>query len=364
MKNHFKKLISAACCLAMVFSLVSAAAAEEDTPEKQTVDLSNIYELAFENNANAKIADLNLKAFYDGLEDLQDSLDAAWAMAGMPGEAGAYGSQLLRQLMPMQVSSESRQSTELGIESAKKQVALGGQSLLVAYYGLLAQKDGLEASKQPLDRGLSSAKVMLSLGMVTEDSVSELERSRQQLDAALQQLENAAVTLQSKLALYVGKKEDVMEIAAFGGIPGKEADADVAAVDYDADLALAEENCYALKIQAFTVADASGIQKDIEQITLSSMKSEFPAAFHEAYLALQEKAAALAIAESSCSANDRALEVATLKLSLGMISQNAYEDAKAQVEAGQSSLILAQLDFISAQNTYAAMVDGIWQQGA
>jgi outer membrane protein TolC len=285
-------------------------------------------------------------------------------MAGMPGDAGEAGSQLLRQLMPLQVSSESRQSTELGIESAKKQVALGGQSMLVAYYGLLAQKDGLEASGKKLERSLSTAEVMLSLGMMTEDSVNELERSRQQLEATIQQLQNTTVTLRSRLALYIGEKDDTMEITVFGGIPGEEANAVVAAVDYDADFAQAEESCYALKIQALTVSDATGAQKDIERVTLNSMRSEFPSAFHETYLTFQEKATALSIAESTCTANERALEIATLKLSLGMISQNAYEDAVTQADTGLSALTLAQLDFISARNAYAALVDGIWLQGA
>jgi hypothetical protein len=57
------------------------------------------------------------------------------------------------------------------------------------------------------------------------------------------------------------------------------------------------------------------------------MKSQFPLAFRETYLTFQEKTTALSIAESTCVANDRALEIASLRLSLGMISQNAYEDA-------------------------------------
>jgi hypothetical protein len=220
MKSRYKKLISVACCLTVVFSFALSAAADE-ADEKQTVDLSNVYELAYENNANAKIADLNLKAFYEGLEDLQDSIDAAWAMMEMPGEVGEYGSQLLAQLIPLQVSREGRQSTELGIESAKKQAALGGQSMLVAYYGLLAQQDGLAASGQKLARSLSSAEVMFSLGMVTADNVNELERSQEQLEATMQQLSNATATLRSNLALYIGEKEDTMEISAFEGTSGK-----------------------------------------------------------------------------------------------------------------------------------------------
>lgn len=350
-------------CLILGCGSLTGALAADTAAAQTTVSLDNVYELAYKNNVSAKIAQLNLQQLYDGIEDMQDALDAAWSLShsGSP-EYAQYGSNLLKTLMPNQISSETKRSTELSVESAKKQIGYGGQSMLIACYSLEAQYGKLGTTAETLARGLASTRKMQQLGMATADTVKSLEQSQKTLASSMTAVQNSIAALKTKLSLYIGVDEAQLVIAPFAGFTSQKASDTLAAINYDADLKTAREACYRLKIQALTVQDSSGTQKDIENLTLENLKKLFPAAFSDMYLAVKTKAAGIETAEAAYAISQRNAVLAELRLRLGMVSRTEYLNVLSQQTSDRYALESAQLDFVSALYTYQAMVGGIWQQ--
>ncbi len=362
MNQILKRTISFAACAILTTAIFPPAAmADENGRDTTAVSLQNVYDLAYENNISGKVADLNLKVLYKSIEDISDAVDATWDLFTDPSSS-LYFTSSMNSLMSQQISRETKESTELSVESAKIQIGLGGQSLLLNCYALQNRYEELNASAEKLERSLAVTRKMQEIGMATTDSVNALQQSETELSSSIQALSNAIDTIKAKLGTYIGVPETQMVIAPFDGITAEEAESVIAAIDYDADLTLAHKNCYALKIQRLTVKNNSGNQKKVEQLTLEAMEDDFPQAFKSAYLALKERASALSDAENAYALSSRDAETAALKFDRGMISKNSYLDSASQQAFHKNALVSAQLDFYSSLYAYEAMTSGIWQQ--
>jgi hypothetical protein len=73
MKNGIKRAVSLTICLVLALGPATGTAGAASAQEPVTVSLDNIYALAYENNPNIKITDLNLEALYDGIEQMEDA---------------------------------------------------------------------------------------------------------------------------------------------------------------------------------------------------------------------------------------------------------------------------------------------------
>ena len=248
------------------------------------------------------------------------------------------------------------------MESAKKQIGLGGRSLLLACYSLEAQAGQLQASSETLARGLASTRKMQQLGMATADAVKTLEQSQRTLETSMTAVKNSLATLKTKLSLYIDVDEAQLVISPFAGYTAQKAKETVSAIVYDTDLKTAREACYRIKIQTLTVQDSSGTKKSIESLTLENLKKQFPSAFSDLYQAVNTGAVGIETAEAAYAISQRNAAMAELKLRLGMISRTEYQNILSQQRGSGYALESAQLDFLSSLYAYQAMVGGIWQQ--
>lgn len=364
MKKRIKQSIAAIVALCVVTSLgISAAAADTAEETKISVNLDSVYDLAYAGNIDSEIADLSLKNFYAELDDLEDQIDGAWAlMTSADPVSQMYGSIMMDSLMPKQVSSAGKESTELSAELSKKQIALGGRSMLMAYYNAQLQYEQLRVEADKASGDADAARVMASLGLKTELEVQSLEQSLDKLNHSIEAIEDSISKLKTQIALYINVDESELLIDSFEGISAEKADEFLAAIDYSADLASSTDNSMTIKIQKLKVKDSSGYQKDIEQLKLDQMTDQLPPNFDELYKELSQATLNFKDEEAAYQISESNYKYAEMKFGLGIISKLDLDNAHSQCRTEQNKMQSSSLAFSAAMYNYKAMVDGIYQQ--
>ncbi len=365
MKKLIRKSLSAVLilCIAAVLSGTSAYAEDGEEPVRVSLNLDSAYDLSYSGNINSQIAVKKLEAFKNDIEKLNDSINSAWDLSGSADPTSRlYGNLMLQTLIPKQVSQEGKQGAELSSELTKRQVAIGGRSMLASYYSTQLQLGLLKAEYERLAREAGVLKKRAELGLGTELEASSLAQSLDKLKNSLKTIEDSLPRLKTQLALYVGVSEPNMTIEDFKGFSAAEADVILAAIDYSSDLEAAKKANLAIKIQALKIEDSSGAQQDAERLALKKLNDQLPIDFEALYKKLENAAANVKNAEEAYRISGESLKFAQLKHELGIISRLELENMMSQHQSEEKRLQSAKLDFSSALYGYKAMLGGVWQQ--
>ena len=245
----------------------------------------------------------------------------------------------------------------LTYEQAEKNIVATAQAGFINYYKLLLQKQQQEAAVSNAEESLNYAGLQRSAGMVTDLEVLNAQEARQKALDQLVQTERSIRSQQENLNVLLGWKHD--DIPEMGELPPVD-EGRVSRMDPAADLAAALENNYTLRINRRKLENArDGLTKENLQTAIANNERKIGNSLNSAsrsvltaQLQLQQARAALALAQQD-------LNLASGKLSAGMITQREYNTSARALQNAQFSVRSAELTLFTAMENYDWAVKGL-----
>lgn len=245
----------------------------------------------------------------------------------------------------------------LTYEQAEKNIVATAQAGFINYYKLLLQKQQQEAAVSNAEESLNYAGLQRSAGMVTDLEVLNAQEARQNALDQLAQTERNIRSQQENLNVLLGWKHD--DTPEMGELPPVD-EGRISRMDPAADLAAALENNYTLRINRRKLENArDGLTKENLQTAIANNERKIGNSLNSAsrsvltaQIQLQQARAALALAQQD-------LNLASGKLSAGMITQREYNTAARALQNAQFSARSAELTLFTAMENYDWAVKGL-----
>ena len=245
----------------------------------------------------------------------------------------------------------------LTYEQAEKNIVATAQAGFINYYKLLLQKQQQEAAVSNAEESLNYAGLQRSAGMVTDLEVLNAQEARQKALDQLVQTERSIRSQQENLNVLLGWKHD--DIPEMGELPPVD-EGRISQMDPAADLAAALENNYTLRINRRKLENArDGLTKENLRTAIANNERKIGNSLNSAsrsvltaQLQLQQARAALALAQQD-------LNLASGKLSAGMITQREYNTSARALQNAQFSVRSAELTLFTAMENYDWAVKGL-----
>lgn len=245
----------------------------------------------------------------------------------------------------------------LTYEQAEKNIVATAQAGFINYYKLLLQKQQQEAAVSNAEESLNYAGLQRSAGIVTDLEVLNAQEARQKALDQLVQTERSIRSQQENLNVLLGWKHD--DTPEMGELPPVD-EGRISRMDPAADLAAALENNYTLRINRRKLENArDGLTKENLQTAIANNERKIGNSLNSAsrsvltsQLQLQQARAALALAQQD-------LNLASGKLSAGMITQREYNTSARALQNAQFSVRSAELSLFTAMENYDWAVKGL-----
>lgn len=245
----------------------------------------------------------------------------------------------------------------LTYEQAEKNIVATAQAGFINYYKLLLQKQQQEAAVSNAEESLNYAGLQRSAGMVTDLEVLNAQEARQKALDQLVQTERSIRSQQENLNVLLGWKHD--DTPEMGELPPVD-EGRISRMDPAADLAAALENNYTLRINRRKLENArDGLTKENLQTAIANNERKIGNSLNSAsrsvltaQIQLQQARAALALAQQD-------LNLASGKLSAGMITQREYNTSARALQNAQFSVRSAELTLFTAMENYDWAVKGL-----
>ena len=305
--------------------------------------------------------DTNLETIEDNLDTLDESLDKLKdQVEEVEKQEAAYNRTMV--------------DTERQIENTIDQIAAGAKNLYLTILSTQNQLTAMNDTAASTARTIEEMTLRAQLGQVSRLTVAQVQNGYDQLISSFPALETAIDTMKASLQSLLGEMptgELLLE-----GTPSVPEGA-IAAIDYKADLAIAEENSFALYTARRTVEDAKRDMDDALKdegpnsyqykmaqhayeaalLTQDSAIDSFALSFRQLYAALAPAQATLTSAEAALAYQEESFAVTQLKYDLGKISKNALLSEEDVLTSARRAVETAQLDLFSAWNSYRQGVD-------
>ena len=335
------------------------------------MEYGEIEGLVQEYNVTVQNNQYNYRKFREDYGDTNEEVAGAYYdlamdyLNMMSGEddAGSMMSDLSLQMQADNMLAKADDTLEdskiylLTYEQAEKNIVATAQAGFINYYKLLLQKQQQEAAVSNAEESLNYAGLQRSAGMVTDLEVLNAQEARQKALDQLVQTERSIRSQQENLNVLLGWKHD--DIPEMGELPPVD-EGRVSRMDPAADLAAALENNYTLRINRRKLENArDGLTKENLQTAIANNERKIGNSLNSAsrsvltaQLQLQQARAALALAQQD-------LNLASGKLSAGMITQREYNTSARALQNAQFSVRSAELTLFTAMENYDWAVKGL-----
>ena len=257
-------------------------------------------------------------------------------------------------------------STERQLGNAADQIVMGAETAYISMHTLDNSVAEMQRNLAALDRSIAIVQTQINLGAATALDLLELQTQRENLTANIQTLENQRVNLQNNLSILCGYGAN--EKVEVGELP-EVTEAQIAAMDYDKDLATALKNSYSIWAKEDAVEDASRDYEDnvtntlhafeAAKIDLAAEKENVTNSFRQQFNSVKEKHTLLQAAESAYTQESKNFAVKELQYQRGAISKNDYESAKDTLETAEQAEKTARINLFTAYNTYKWALRGV-----
>ena len=359
-----------------------------------SISFGNLERRMREGNLNVLMLEENIQAIqvtdYDELrEDLRNGLnkiaDAQWGLT-MLGQSDSYTAAMLSQQY-----SATRQTFDdikdgklqadnadlvRQLENAQNQVLMAGETMYIALLDMENTGRGLDRQLTALDRTLEELELRYKLGHISSQTLKQTRAGRAALASGRQTLASNIQTYKMQLELLVGGElTGKVRLAALPQVTN----AQLNAMDLEADLAAAKAASYSLYEAKQTLDDAEEDFKDAgRKYNYSDRNFEYVQARHQwqaaqynynatvqsfemglrtLYLQVKDYKQVLDAARTALAVEKDNFAVSQLKHSQGNLSKNALLDAQDKVTEAQENVTGAENDLFSAYNTYRWAVD-------
>ena len=335
------------------------------------MEYGEIEGLVQEYNVTVQNNQYNYRKFREDYGDTNEEVAGAYYdlamdflnMMSNEDDAGSMMSDLSLQMQADNMLARADDTLEdskiylLTYEQAEKNIVATAQAGFINYYKLLLQKQQQEAAVSNAEESLNYAGLQRSAGMVTDLEVLNAQEARQKALDQLVQTERSIRSQQENLNVLLGWKHD--DTPEMGELPPVD-EGRVSRMDPAADLAAALENNYTLRINRRKLENArDGLTKENLQTAIANNERKIGNSLNSAsrsvltaQLQLQQARAALALAQQD-------LNLASGKLSAGMITQREYNTSARALQNAQFSVRSAELTLFTAMENYDWAVKGL-----
>ena len=249
--------------------------------------------------------------------------------------------------------------TRRQMQNAADEICLSAENTYISLRGMKYTLNQTNRSIQQLDRSLTAVRKQVALGMTGVNSLKSLQAQRESALASRAALTTQVETLTNTLAIQCGYSTGTqIETSDLPVISTEQ----MAALDYDKDLAEALKNSYAIYSKEYAMQTASDDYANNKTNTLyayqaakidrDAQKESTTASFRKLYTDLQEKQTALAAADADLAQAKKTFAVSQVQYQRGMISRMKYDDALDTFTTAQETEVAARIDLLTAYNTY------------
>lgn len=259
------------------------------------------------------------------------------------------------------------------VDSTRRQMQNNADTICMSaennYISLASMQYSLaqtERSLQQLDRAIAQTKKQVALGIATRNTLSGLQSQRELLAAQQKSAQTSADSLRNTLAIQCGYPTGTeITIEALPGVTNEQ----LAAVNYEKDLASALENSYSIWSAGDSVRKASDdYENDVTnnlhayeaaKIQRDATEESVKSSFRKLYKTMQEKVTAMTAAQGDLTQAQKTFAVSELQYKRGMISRLKYEEAQDTYMTAQETAENARTDLLTAYNNYEWATRGV-----
>lgn len=235
------------------------------------------------------------------------------------------------------------------------------QSRFLSYYEGQLNLETAEATKRDLETAYDQIVLSSQAGTATQMEVLDARKAVQDQETTIaelkQQIEN---TRQSLIVMCGWSSGDQPEITAVPEIDFEELEA----IDPEADQQTALDENYTLKINRKKLENAiSETTRENLRDTIAGNERQIRLSVNNAYQSLQTAKRSYEQAQSALEAEERNLNLASQRLSAGMITAAEYEKTENATESSRLSVETAYLNLVEALESYRWTVNGMADAG-
>ena len=257
-------------------------------------------------------------------------------------------------------------STRRSSQNAADLICLNAENNYITIQTLDYTINQTDRQLAELDRQIAAAKKQVALGMAGTNTLSALQSQRETAAASRKTLDTQYDSLMNTLAIQCGYTTGTeFTLAALPSVTAEQ----LAAVNYDTDLAAALKNSYSIWSKEDSMRSASddyenGVTNnqyafEAAKIQRDAEKENVTAAFRALYKDLKEKQAALTAAQQDLAQAQKTWKVQDVQYKRGMISRQAYQTAQDTMNTAQETAAAAEINLLTAYNTYEWATRGV-----
>lgn len=259
------------------------------------------------------------------------------------------------------------------MKNGKNQIIMGGETLYISLLGLEQTTQGLQRQLNALDRTITELELRYDIGQISALTLAEAKAGRTALVSGMQTLEmnitNLNRQLEGMLGMEITGKLQLQPLIAVS-------DAQLAAMDYEADLKKVLKNSheiYSAKQSLYTAEDSlddldwfaaadyeiesAEYAVDAAELTLKATEQSVELKFAALYDLIQDQKQVLDAARTTLAVKQDSYAASALKYSQGTISKNALLSAEDTLAEAQTAVDTAAIDLFTSYNNYCWAVE-------
>ena len=392
---HMKKLFGTSILSAMLI-LGQPLMAFADTTDSKVVNFEDLKSIITEQNIEAQINEnerLKTHAGYSGLkrdiDDLEDELDdidnqrdqlraSGAATTGVLIPLSAEKRLLLEALKKAERTQVDRPTleamTDLKASMSDDAQVRTAESIFVGYNQLKLAVSDISSAIDTMQDQLFAMQLQESLGMVSHNSLNQLNTSLADMQTKLKSKKFQQDSLERQLRNLLNDQENTLVI---GSVPTT--DEEFTVEDEEADLKKAQENSYSIKLQEQQIVSLentlnrtnkdNGMSSNKYKIAnyelinanlkLTMMKDTLKSDYYTMLDDITKMQSDLRLAEQNLEDKRVALSEANVKMSVGMISQLERDKAIADYDVQRNAVKAKQIDLFNAKQGYEWFLNGM-----
>ncbi len=293
----------------------------------------------------------------DGIMDLIDA-GAAIAMPSLPSAYAALiagANQMEQSALKMEQSAdasyEDSKTRELNYLNSQKSLIVQAQSLFASYHQVEKSLAVLEKNLEIAKAGLGTVERQVGLGMATQVDLLNTQKSVQSLQSTYTQTQASLETIRQQLCMATGwKYNDQPEIRE---MPAADASR-IAQMNLENDIPVAIEQNLSLrsnKESLKNMSDGSTDKKNMER-TIAGQEESIRSGMKNLYNDVLLKQISYQLAQTAMETGTKAMNTASVKFQLGMISKTEYLNEEASYIGKQADLEVASINLQQAAEAY------------
>lgn len=298
----------------------------------------------------------SLRQFYsDMAEELRADADYSSALTSLSAVMNESAASSYEQMADSAL--DDYETERLGYEMAEKTLSMNAKGMMISFYSAQLDAEKARLNTDLMKSQLDVANVQSSSGNATDVDVLSATESLMNAQKDKTTAEMSVNTTQKKLQVMCGWKYS--DTPVFGTLPEPDFDR-IAAINPEADIPIAQDNNYTLKINKRKLANASSDStRNSTQLAIDSNMTNISISLNSAYSALQSAKLVYDYAVLASDVQQRLYDIAEKKHDLGDMSDVEFQAQKVAARTAGIAAQQAKYSLLQALMTYDYTVAGL-----